>query len=58
MTQVKLKINATMDGTIEYEVLRYRIVIDGEEILLIDKRNFKYKVNGVDYMEKVRTALN
>jgi P2 family phage contractile tail tube protein len=54
----KVEVNGTMDGSIEYEVLRYRIVIEGEEILLIDKVNFIYKVNGIDYMEKVRAALN
>lgn len=54
----KVEINGTMDGSIEYEVLRYRIVIAGEEILLIDKVNYIYKVNNVDYMEKIRAALN
>lgn len=54
----KVEDGATMDGTIEYEALRYRIVIDGEEVLLVDKVNYIYKVNGVDYMEKIRAALN
>lgn len=54
----KVEINGTMDGSIEYEVLRYRIVINGEEVVLIDKVNFIYKVNGIDYMEKIRAALN
>lgn len=54
----KVEVNGTMDGSIEYEVLRYRIVINGEEMLLIDKVNYIYKVNGIDYMEKVRAALN
>ncbi len=54
----KVEDGATMDGTIEYEVLRYRIVIDGEEILLIDKVNYIYSVNGTDYMERVKAALN
>lgn len=53
----KVEINSTMDGSIEYEVLRYRIVINGEEVLLIDKKNYIYKVNGVDYMEKIKAAL-
>lgn len=54
----KVEEGATMDGTIEYEVRRYRIVINGEEVLLIDKVNYIYKVNGVDYMEKIKAALN
>lgn len=54
----KVEDGATMDGTIEYEVLRYRIVIDGDEVLLIDKINYIYKVNGIDYMEKIKAALD
>ena len=54
----KVETNATMDGSIDYEVLRYRIVIDGEEVLLIDKINYIYKVNGIDYMSNVKAALN
>lgn len=53
----KVEEKSTMDGSIEYEVLRYRIVIDGEEALLVDKINYVYKVYGVDHMEKIRTAL-
>jgi hypothetical protein len=53
----KVEIGAGMDGSIDFEVIRYRQVIDGVEVLLIDKRNFIFKVNGVDYMKKVRTAL-
>ncbi|HEX9061999.1 MAG TPA: phage major tail tube protein [Clostridia bacterium] len=53
----KVEENATMDGSIEYEVLRIRIIIAGEEVLLIDKINYIYKVNGKDYMEGIREAL-
>lgn len=53
----KVEEKATMDGSIEYEVIRYRIVINGVEVLLIDKINYIYKVNGIDYMESVRAAL-
>lgn len=53
----KAEQGATMDGSIEYEVLRYRQVINGEETLLIDKLNSVYKVNGVDYMQNVRGML-
>lgn len=54
----KVEEASTMDGSIDFEVLRYRIVINGEEVLLIDKINYIYKVNGVDYMDKVKAALN
>lgn len=54
----KVEVNGTMDGSVEYEVLRYRIVIDGVEEVLIDKVNFIYKIKGIDYMEKIRATLN
>jgi len=53
----KVEPPTTMDGSIDFEVIRYRQVINGEETLLIDKRNYIYKINGVDYMQKVRQAL-
>ncbi|MGE5631708.1 MAG: phage major tail tube protein [Caulobacteraceae bacterium] len=53
----KVENGATMDGSIDFEVIRYRQVINGEETLLIDKRNYVYKVNGVDYMQKIRSVL-
>lgn len=53
----KVEQGATMDGSLEYEVLRYRQVIEGKETLLIDKFNYQYVVNGVDYMKKYTAAL-
>lgn len=53
----KVESPAAMDGSIEFEVLRYRQIIDGVEMLLIDKRNYVYKVNGVDYLQQVRANL-
>lgn len=53
----KVENSGTMDGSIEFEVIRYRQVIDGEEALLIDKKNYIYKVNGVDYMASVKALL-
>ncbi len=53
----KVEVGGNMEGSIEFEVLRYRQVIEGVETLLIDKLNFIYKVNGVDYMQKVRASL-
>lgn len=53
----KVEPPTTMDGSIDFEVIRYRQVINGVETLLIDKRNYIYKINGVDYMQKVRQAL-
>ncbi|KPU42159.1 phage tail tube protein FII [Oxobacter pfennigii] len=53
----KVEINATMDGAADFEVLRYRQVVAGKETLLIDKRNFIFKINGRDYMQDIRSAL-
>lgn len=53
----KVEPPTTMDGSCEFEVLRYRQVIAGEETLLIDKRNYIYKVNGVDYTSQIRALL-
>lgn len=53
----KVETASTMDGSIEYEVLRYRQVIDGRETLLIDKLANVFKVNGIDYMKGIRASL-
>ena len=53
----KVEQGATMDGSADFEVLRYRQVIDGIETLLIDKLNYIYKVDGVDYMQAIRQML-
>ncbi|MDF2891245.1 MAG: hypothetical protein K0R80_1612 [Clostridia bacterium] len=53
----KVEGSTTMDGSIDFEVLRYRQVINGEETLLIDKLNYIYKINGIDYMAQIRAVL-
>jgi P2 family phage contractile tail tube protein len=53
----KIEVNAGADGSSEYEVIYYRKIVDGKEILLIDKFNYKYVVNGKDYMDEMRAAL-
>lgn len=53
----KVENSSTMDGSIDFEVIRYRQVIDNVETLLIDKKNYIYSVNGVDYMAQVKAAL-
>jgi len=52
-----LDVNASADGSNEFELLSWRKVVDGREILLVDKLNYKYVVNGVDYMQQLRSAL-
>ncbi len=54
----KIEVGATMDGSSEFEIVYYRKVTDGKEVLLIDKLNYKYVVNGKDYMEEIRAAFD
>lgn len=53
----KIEPTASMDGSNEYEVVYYRKIIDGVEVLLIDKFNYVYKINGVDYTSEIKAAL-
>jgi P2 family phage contractile tail tube protein len=53
----KIDVNSGADGSSEFEIYYLRKVIDGVEVLLIDKFNYKYAVNGTDYMSALRTAL-
>lgn len=53
----KIDVNAGADGSSEFEIYYLRKVIDGKEVLLIDKFNYKYAVNGIDYTANIRTAL-
>lgn len=53
----KIEVGSGADGSSEFEVIYYRKIIDGKEVLLIDKLNYKYVVNGIDYMDSLRAAL-
>jgi len=53
----KVEDNSTQESSFEFEILRYRQVIAGKEVLLIDKQNYIYKINGVDYMQQIRSLL-
>jgi P2 family phage contractile tail tube protein len=53
----KLEPASGMDGSNEYEVFYFRRIIDGVEVLLIDKFNYIYKVNGVNYTSAITAAL-
>ncbi len=43
-----LEIGSTPEHDIPYTVLRYRLVVNGEEVLLVDRTAGKIKVNGKD----------
>jgi uncharacterized protein len=53
----KIDVNSAVDGSSEFEIFYLRKIVDGKEVLLLDKFNYKYVVNGVDYYNKLRTAL-
>ena len=39
------------------ETTYLKLVIDGKEVVEIDKYNYLYKVDGTDYLSEVRKAL-
>jgi P2 family phage contractile tail tube protein len=53
----KIDVNSGADGSSEFEIYYLRKIVDGREVLLIDKFNYKYAVNGIDYTSELRTAL-
>ena len=53
----KIDVNASADGSSEFEIWYIRKIVDGVEVLLHDKFNYKYVVNGVDYASALRAAL-
>lgn len=54
----KIEVGGPADGSSEFEIVYYRRLINGVEIILVDKLNGKYVVNGVDYMANSRAALS
>lgn len=44
-----LEIGSASEGDLTYKVFRYRVVVDGEEILLVDRLAHIVRVNGRDY---------
>lgn len=53
----KMENGATTNGTSTVEVMYIRIDIDGVNVVELDKLNYKYVVNGIDYLASVRNAL-
>lgn len=41
----------------EFEVTYYKLIIDGEEVIEIDKYNFICKIDGTDYLADVRDQI-
>ena len=53
----KLAVAAMSDTSTELEVLYLKLDIDGKERIEVDKLNYIFKVDGVDYLAGVRVAL-
>ena len=44
-----------MDPSVELEILYIKIDVNSKPVVELDKANFKYAVNGVDLLEKIRS---
>ncbi|WP_022850658.1 phage major tail tube protein [Limisalsivibrio acetivorans] len=53
----KFEPGASMDVPQEFEVIYVKKELDGVETLELDKYNYIYRVNGVDYLADIRTNL-
>lgn len=53
----KIESQAKADGAMSFEITYYKLVLNNVVVLELDKLNQIYVVNGVDYMEKLRSAL-
>lgn len=49
-----MKAGDAQNASVQIEVTRILIELDGEVVLELDKKNMVYKVDGVDYAEKLR----
>lgn len=52
-----LEIGSASENDLTFKVFRYRLVVNGEEILLVDRLAHKLKVNGKDYSKKYDKML-
>lgn len=52
-----LEIGSASENDLTFKVFRYRLVVNGEEILLVDRLSHKLKVNGKDYSKKYDKML-
>ncbi len=52
-----LEIGSASENDLTFKVFRYRLVVNGEEVLLIDRLAHVLKVNGRDYSKKYDKML-
>ncbi|MBA4510224.1 phage major tail tube protein [Clostridium sporogenes] len=53
----KLAMGEAQEGSLEYEVLAYKRVINGKEVLNIDKLNGIFAINGKNLAQDIQAAL-
>lgn len=53
----KLVVGETRDTTTEHEIYYMKVFIDNAEVFEMDKFNYIYKINGVDYLQDTRRGL-
>lgn len=53
----KIETGSTSDGSGEFEVLYFKKTLNGVEVIEIDKLNYIFRVNGVDYGADIRNSL-
>ncbi|MGL5513409.1 MAG: phage major tail tube protein, partial [Sporomusa sp.] len=53
----KLEVGKPTGDGLEMETLYMKVAYDGSEIMMIDKPNFIYRVDGVDYLKGVRDLI-
>lgn len=53
----KLENGAAQDGSLEYETFVYKRVINGKEVLHIDKFNGIFSINGINMLDNIKSAL-
>lgn len=49
--------NEMTETTSVFEIITLKVEVDGEEAVYLDKLNYAYRVNGVDYLADTRSAL-
>lgn len=57
MPSIEVAPGSNVELDIPGSVLRYRLVVDGKEILLVDKIAGICKINGIDYASSVESLL-
>lgn len=53
----KVESGAAQDGSLAYEVLAYKRIIDGKEVINIDKLNGIYSINGKNMLDDINKYL-